>query len=60
MIDASGTYTWAVGDRAFPKVQIVTIAPLLAGQRPKMPTAFLPYIQAKKLVLDPNAPTLFD
>lgn len=58
--NASGTYTWAVGDRAFPKVQIVTIAQLLAGQRPKMPTAFLPYIQAKKLVLDPEAPTLFD
>lgn len=56
----SGTYAWEVDGRAFPKVQIVTIAQLLAGQRPKMPTAFLPYIQAKKLVLDPNAPTLFD
>jgi len=57
--NASGTYAWAADERTFPKVQIVTIAQLLAGRRPKMPTAFLPYIQAKKLVTD-DSPTLFD
>lgn len=57
--NGSGTYAWAVDGRTFPKVQIVTVAQLLAGQRPKMPTAYLPYIQAKKLVTD-DAPTLFD
>lgn len=57
--NASGTYAWPADERTFPKVQIVTIAQLLAGHRPNMPTAFLPYIQAKKLVTD-DAPTLFD
>lgn len=57
--NASGTYAGAADERTFPKVQIVTIAQLLAGRRPKMPTAFLPYIQAKKLVTD-DSPTLFD
>jgi hypothetical protein len=27
-------------------VQIITVAELLAGKRPQMPTAILPYIQA--------------
>jgi hypothetical protein len=30
----------------YPRVQIITVAELLAGKRPKMPTAILPYIQA--------------
>ena len=31
---------------AYRTIQIVTVAELLAGKRPKMPPAILPYIQA--------------
>lgn len=56
--NASGTYSWPVDGRPFPKVQILTVAELLAGKRPAMPTPFLPYVQAKKLVAD-DTPRLF-
>ena len=45
-IDNSGTYTVPMTGTSFPKVQIVTIAELLAGNHPKIPTAILPYIKA--------------
>lgn len=54
----SGVYTWPVDGRTFPKIQIFTIAELLDGRRPDMPTPFLPYVQAKRLVTD-NAKRLF-
>lgn len=62
MIEAanhSGSYSWPVDGRSYPRVQILTIEELLDGERPNMPTPFLPYIKARKLVKD-NAPTLFD
>lgn len=40
----------------YPKVQIASIAELLDGKRPKMPTAFMPYLPAQKFV--PEHPTL--
>ena len=55
---ASGVYTWPVDGRTFPKVQVFTVAELLAGRRPSMPTPFLPYVQARKLVND-DTPRLF-
>lgn len=55
---ASGVYTWPVDGRTFPKVQVFTVAELLAGRRPNMPTPFLPYVQARKLVTD-DSPRLF-
>lgn len=55
----SGTYSWPVDGRSYPRVQIITIEDLLNGKRPNMPTPFLPYIKARKLVKD-SAPTLFD
>lgn len=61
MIDAakhSGSYQWPVNGQWYPKVQIVTVAELLAGNKPNMPTPFLPYIQAKQLVPD-NQRSLF-
>lgn len=58
VVNASGVYTWPVDGRTFPKVQILSISQLLAGHRPKMPTPFLPYVQAKKLVTD-DSPRLF-
>jgi hypothetical protein len=55
--NGSGSYTHPVDGRTFPKVQILTIAQLLAGARPNMPTPFLPYVQARRLIDD--APRLF-
>ena len=57
--NGSGSYAWPVDGRTFPKVQLITITQLLAGQRPKMPTPYLPYMQAKRLTVDEDDPTLF-
>lgn len=50
MVDAanhSGTYFHPANGQPFPKVQIITVADLLAGRRPTMPQALLPYFQAQ-------------
>jgi DNA modification methylase len=52
----SGSYEHPLTGARYPKVQIVSVRELLAGQRPKMPTPFLPYLQAPKFV--PHHPTL--
>jgi DNA modification methylase len=52
----SGTYAHPLTGTTYPKVQLVSIAELLDGKRPKMPTAFMPYLQAPKFV--PEHPTL--
>jgi hypothetical protein len=44
--DKSGLYAHPITGNMFPKVQIITVADLLAGKRPAMPTVILPYIQA--------------
>jgi DNA modification methylase len=44
--DHSGTYEVPMTGTSYPRVQIITVAELLAGKRPQMPTAILPYIQA--------------
>jgi hypothetical protein len=44
--DHSGTYEVPMTGTSYPRVQIVTVGELLAGKRPKLPTAILPYIQA--------------
>lgn len=43
----SGLYTASNG-QIFPRVQIVTVPQLLAGQRPKLPPILDPYIAAKR------------
>jgi len=53
----SGDYIWPVDRRRYPKVQILTIAELLAGTQPKMPTAYMPYLQAQRYAL--AHPSLF-
>lgn len=45
--DKSGTYTASLTGQSYPKIQILTISELMAGVRPKMPTAILPYLKAK-------------
>jgi len=44
--DHSGTYTVPMTGATFPRIQIVTVADLLAGKQTHLPTAILPYIQA--------------
>ncbi len=46
--DHAGTYLWPWDNRIYPKVQIITVSQLLAGERPNTPQLiFLPYIQAQ-------------
>ena len=44
--DLSGSYQVPLTGVTYPKLQIVTIAELLAGNHPNIPTAILPYIKA--------------
>jgi SAM-dependent methyltransferase len=48
----SGSYVWPVSETSYPRVQLFTVAELLHGRRPNMPTPIKPYMQAKKLALD--------
>jgi DNA modification methylase len=44
----SGSYVYDFSGASFPKIQILTVAELLHGKRPAMPTPILPYRLAKK------------
>lgn len=51
MIEAanhSGLWTNAANGQTFPRVQIMTVAELLAGKRPSMPAALMPYTAAQR------------
>jgi len=53
MLDAvhhGGVYTHPATGEQFPRLQVITIAELLAGKRPSMPPMALPYIAALKTV----------
>lgn len=39
----TGTYTWSVNGQTFPRVQVITVAELLAGKRPQLPPLNTPY-----------------
>lgn len=59
MIEAanhSGTFSHPLTGTVYPKVQLITVGELLDGKRPKMPTPYMPYLQAEKFV--PDHPTL--
>jgi DNA modification methylase len=43
----SGTFTQALTNRTYPKVQLITVKELLEGKRPAMPEPLNPYIKAK-------------
>jgi len=61
IIDAAahaGSYIWPINGESFPKIQIITVADLLAGKKPKMPATLTPYIQAQKLKISPDQMTL--
>jgi hypothetical protein len=50
-VNRSGSYEHPLTGTRYPTLQVITVAELLEGNRPKMPTAILPYIKAK-----PRAP----
>lgn len=50
--DKSGSYKMALTGQAYPKIQVVTVADLMAGKRPSMPTAILPYLKAQPRGMD--------
>lgn len=56
----AGSYTHPATGAVFPRIQIMTIAALLTGQRPKMPATILPYIQASKAKLTTSTEGLFE
>jgi DNA modification methylase len=48
----SGIYTYPVNNEQYPKLQIITVAELLNGVRPDMPTPLIPYFQARRWYAD--------
>jgi DNA modification methylase len=51
VIDAAnrgGVYQWPVNGQTFPRLQVITVAELLAGRRPTMPQLMLPYVTTPK------------
>jgi hypothetical protein len=44
--DLSGSYTVPQTGQTFPRIQLMTVAQLMAGQRPAMQTPILPYFKA--------------
>jgi hypothetical protein len=47
-VNHGGTYTFPVNGQTFPRVQVITVAQLLWGERPKMPATQLRYIAASR------------
>jgi len=47
-LDHGGTYKWPMNGQSYPRVQVITIADLLRGVRPKLPLLLLPYVQAAR------------
>ena len=44
----SGFYEYEFSGARYPRIQIITVAELLGGKRPEMPTPLMPYKLAKK------------
>ena len=61
MVDAahhSGVYQVPAWNKSLPVVQIITVPELLAGKRPDLPPAILPYVAAKKHALPDGQGTI--
>jgi DNA modification methylase len=54
----SGIYRYPVNGQSYPRVQIISVGELLAGKRPNLPTALLPYFQAQRRYEAPEQLTL--
>jgi site-specific DNA-methyltransferase (adenine-specific) len=48
----SGTFKMALTGQTYPKIQVITVADLMSGKRPLMPTAILPYLKAQPRAMD--------
>jgi len=48
----SGSYVQELSGTSYPRIQVITIAELLAGKRPNMPTPNNPFKKAKSAKLD--------
>ncbi len=46
--NTSGVYKHPGDGREYPRIQIITVAEILEGWRPKLPPTFLPYFQAQR------------
>lgn len=57
-INHGGVYTHP-GGQTFPVLQHITVAELMAGDKPKLPLLYKPYIEAKKQKLDVDQGELF-
>lgn len=59
-VNHSGTYSMpGNANLVFDKIQIITVAQLLKGERPKMPQTLLPYIAATKRAVPKSKDSLF-
>lgn len=58
-VNHAGTYALPANSQTFPKVQVITVAQLLKGERPKMPQTLLPYIAATKRAVAKQTDGLF-
>lgn len=63
MVDAAnhaGNYVLAANGQTFPKIQMITVADLLMGKRPALPTTINPYVKATKAEVAHQQDELFD
>lgn len=59
VIDKSGSWVFPASGQRFPRLQHVSVPAILAGGRPEIPPAFLPYIAAKRQKVPAAADGLF-
>jgi site-specific DNA-methyltransferase (adenine-specific) len=59
--DTAGLYHSEIWNKDYPKIQIITIAELLAGKKPNLPAFVTPtYRKAKSIETSADQPTLFE
>lgn len=58
-VNTGGTFVHPANAQTYPKLQVITVAELLDGKRPKMPTTMLPYISAVKIEADEGTTPLW-
>lgn len=58
-VNHSGNYVHPANSQAFPRLQIITTAELMAGKKPQLPLTLLPYIQAARAQAPTGATPLF-
>ena len=56
----SGLYTYPANNKNYPRVQIITVEDLLHDKRPNLPTALLPYFQARRRYPDAGEQLTFE